>query len=142
MSDPGVYLEKISAAFDPVFMFGCNSADSAKGEFYNPDHAKDLEQVREIAADAREWIKTHLAMPTRPQTVMWRLLYRHTQWVEGIAEAFCLLCLGDNDGYLEKLQEFVTEFGVHDFETERYFDLGLAANSLISLKRLPAVELL
>ena len=136
------YLEKISAAFNHKYMNAEMSTDPSKGRFYNPGHLASLRSVKKIAQEGRELAKAHFAMPTRPQTVMWRLLYRHTQWVEGIAEAFCLLCLGDNDGYLEKLTDFITKFGVHDFETERYFDLGLAANSLLSLKRLPAVELL
>lgn len=136
------YLDKMSQAFDHAYMCGDKSADLHKGRFYNPDHLKDLRSVKALADQGKALAKAHFAMPTRPQTVTWRLLYRHAQWCEGIAEALCLLCLGDNDGYNTKLRAFITEFGVHDFETERYFDLGLAANSLISLRILPAVEVL
>jgi hypothetical protein len=68
------------------------------------------------------------------------ILYRHAQWCEGIAEAFKLLCVGDNEGFDKTLREFILDFGQHEFEFERYFDLGLAAHSLTSLKVLPAVE--
>ena len=136
------YLEKMSAAFDHKYMCGEKSADLAKGRFYNPDHLQNLRSVRQIAAEGKELAKAHFAMPTRPQTVCWRLLYRHAQWCEGIAAALSQLCLGDNDGYVETLNNFVKDFGIHDYEMERYFDMGLAINSFVSLKRLPAIELL
>ena len=136
------YLEKMSAAFNHKYMCGEMSADLSKGQFYNPDHLQSLRSVKEIAAAGKALAKAHFAMPTRPQTVTWRLLYRHAQWCEGIANALSLLCLGDNDGYTETLHNFFDEFGSVDFETEKYFDFGLAANSFISLKRLPAIELL
>ena len=134
------YLEKVSAAFDHKYMSGENSADRRKGKFYNPDHIRDLETVKDIAAAGKELALAHFVMPTRPQTVSWRLLYRHAQWVEGVAEAMCKLCLGDNEGYHTALQAFINEFGKHDYEMERYFDLGMAAHSLTDLKCLPEIE--
>ena len=134
------YLDAMSAAFDHKYMNAERSADRTKGNFYNPDHVKDLNKVKDIAAAGKELAKAHFVMPTRPQTVTWRLLYRHAQWCEGIAEAFKLLCVGDNEGFDKTLREFILDFGQHEFEFERYFDLGLAAHSLTSLKVLPDVE--
>ena len=136
------YLEKISAAFDHAYMCGERCVDPERGELYNPEHVKDLEEVREITASARELIKTHLAMPTRPQTVCWRLLLRHTQWCERLAEVFIEKCKGHNKYALELLYRFAEEFGKYDVEMERYFDFGLAMNSMENiLKKRPKIEL-
>ena len=135
------YLEKITAAFDHSFMCGEKSADLSKGEFYNPEHAKDLEQVKEITAEAREFIKTHLAMPTRPQTVSWRLLLRHTEYCERFAEILIEVCKGHKKYAMEMLQKFFEDFGKYEFEMERYLDFGLAFDSLYYVvKNIPKVE--
>lgn len=136
------YLENISAAFDHAYMCGERSADAAKGELYNPEHAKDLEKVRQYAADIRQLVDTHLAMPTRPQTVCWRLLRRHAQWCEGLAEVFMEKCKGNNEEANQLFDRFVKDFGQHDFELERYFDFGLAVKSLENILKLrPKIEL-
>lgn len=136
------YLEQISAAFDHAYMCGERGADPARGELYNPEHARDLEQVREFTAEIREVIKTHMAMPTRPQTVCWRLLLRHTQWCDGLAEVFIAKCKGHNKYALELFEQFVEDFGQYDYELERYFDFGLAVGSLQNiLKKRPKIEL-
>ena len=135
------YLEQITKAFDPVFMFGADSADLSRGEFYNPDHAKDLEEVKEITAGAREFIKTHLAMPTRPQTVCWRLLLLHTEWCERFAEILIEVCKGHSKHAMELFNKFRLDLGKHDVETERYFDMGLAFDSLYYVvKNIPKME--
>ena len=135
------YLEKITAAFDHSFMCGEKSADLSKGEFYNPDHVKNLEEVKEITAEAREFIKTHLAMPTRPQTVSWRLLLRHTEYCERFAEILMEVCLGHKKYAMEMLQKFFEDFGKYEFEMERYLDFGLAFDSLYYVvKNIPKVE--
>ena len=135
------YLQKITDAFDPVFMFGRDSADYTKGEFYNPEHTKNLEQVKEITAEAKEFIKTHLAMPTRPQTVCWRLLLLHTEWCERFAQVLIEVCKGHKKHAMEMYEQFRLDLGKHDIETERYFDMGLAFDSLYYVvKNVPKME--
>lgn len=136
------YLEKISAAFDHAYMCGERSADPARGDMYNPAHAKDLEKVKEITAEARELIMTHLAMPTRPQTVCWRLLLRHTEWCDRLAEVFIEKCKGNNEESLALFERLIEDYGKYDVELERYFDFGLAVQSLQNvLKKRPQIEL-
>jgi hypothetical protein len=127
------YLEKMSAAFDHNYMCGQRSADPEKGDFYNPDHVKSLEQVREIAAEGREFIKTHLAMPTRPQTVSWRLLMHHTEWCEGFAQVMIEKCQGHDEYAMELFVKFMEEFGKREVQIEDYFDFGMAYIGLINV---------
>jgi hypothetical protein len=137
------YLDKMSAAFDHAYMCGQRSADPKEGLFYNPEHAKSLAMVHEIAADGRELIAKHMNMPTRAQTVSWRLLLRHTQWCEGLAEVMIEKCQGRDKYAMELLRNFFDEFGKYDYELERYFDFELAAISMLGIVRKvrPKIEL-
>jgi hypothetical protein len=137
------YLDKMSAAFDHAYMCGQRSADPAEGQFYNPEHAKSLAEVREIAAAGRELIQGHMNMPTRPQTVSWRLLLRHTEWCERLAEVMIEKCKGHDKYAMELLLQMFDDFGKYDYELERYFDFELAAASLqgIVKKVRPKIEL-
>ena len=137
------YLEKVSAAFDHAYMCGQRSVDPKQGQFYNPDHAKSLADVKEIAAEGRELIKSHMNMPTRAQTVSWRLLLRHTEWCERLAEVFIEKCQGRDKYAMELLLQLFDDFGKYDYELERYFDFELAAISMLGIVRKvrPKIEL-
>ena len=136
------YLEKMSDAFDHAYMCGVKSADPAKGPFYNPAHAESLATVKEIAAEGRELAKAHMAMPTRPQTVTWRLLLRHAEYCERLSEVMTAKCKGHTKYAKELLQQLLLDFGKYDYELERYFDFGLAADSLKNLiGTMPKIEL-
>ena len=124
------YLTRISELFDFAFMEGERSVDPAKGPHYNPEHAKQLEQVKEAAAEGRALAKAHLAMPTRPQTVSMRLLLRHTEYCEKLAEIYIQKALGNNEEAAKLWEDFCDSFGTYEFELERYFDHCLAMTSL------------
>lgn len=137
-----IYLENISAAFDHAYMCGERYTDATRGELYNPEHAKNLEKVKVFTAEIRELVKTHLVMPTRAQTVCWRLLLRHAEWCENLAEVFIEKCQGHDDEAVALFEQFTKDFGKYDFELERYFDFGLAVKSLENiLKMRPKIEL-
>lgn len=136
------YLEKISEAFDHAYLCGERCADPARGELYNPAHAEKLEKVRGLTAGIRQLAQTHMAMPTRAQTVSWRLLLRHAEWCEKLAEVFLEKCRGNDQKALALFDSFVKDFGRYDLELERYFDFGLAVKSLENiLKKRPRIEL-
>ena len=136
------YLQKITNAFEHTYMCGKRSADPDRGEHYNPEHVADLERVKEITAQMREQLKSRMAMPTRPQTVCWRLLLRHTQWCDQLAEVFIAKCKGYNKYARELFDAFAADFGKYDFEMERYFDFGLAVSSLLNIiNKRPKIEL-
>ena len=135
------YLDKITEAFDHSFMCGEKSKDLSKGEFYNPEQAQKLVDIKEYAAEMRESIATHMEMPTRPQTVSWRLLLRHTEYVEGFADILTEVCLGHRKYAMEMFKKFCADFGKYDFEIERYLDMELALESIYYVVRnIPKVE--
>ena len=136
------YLDNITKAFDHDFMCCTKSVDIKKGHFYNPEHVNSLANVKELAADMRSVIQTHLSMPTRPQSLAWRVLLRHTVYCEGLAEVLIEKCQGRTNHALELFEEFKQGFGAYELELDRFLDYGLCMQSLYMMtKILPEVEL-
>lgn len=69
-------------------------------------------------------------MPTRPQTVSMRLLYRHAEYCERLADLTIQQALGNKDAAMKQFEIFCDEFGRYEWELERYYDHGLAMQSI------------
>jgi len=136
------YLEDITAAFDPLFMNGERCDDPTKGSMYCPEHAASLASVKTLTAKMREVIAEHKNLPTRPQSNAWRILLRHTEYCDGLADVFTEKALGHNEEAWEMLQKFYEEFGKYDLELERWFDFGLWAVTMKkTVLKKPEIEL-
>lgn len=132
------YMEKITELFDHRYMTGEMSADPKRGKLYNPQRLEALTEVKTVAENMRQVALAHSMMPTRPQTVGWRLLLRHTEFCEGLAAVLAEKCQGNDALADQMLLEFYKSFGRHDFELERYLDFGVCANSIKRLFAPPA----
>ena len=86
---------------------------------------KVLEQVFELAAVARSLAKKNFETPVRVQVLAWRLLERHAEFCEGLADVLIYKCRGYDKLALEKMDAFIASFGRHDYELERWCDFGL-----------------
>ncbi len=126
------YLTHVGEAFDFAFLEGERSLKPDYSKFYNPAMTEKFAQVPELAALGRSLAKAHMSMPTRPQTVSWRLLLRHTEYIEGLAKAWYEKCQGNAHTALELARAFTASFGKYEFEIERYFDHMLAMRTLLS----------
>ena len=135
------YMQAMSEAFGEKYMAGEDSTDLEKGTHYNPTRAEKLEYVYELAANARALAKKHKSMPTRPQTVAYRLLDRHAEYCERLADVFIAKCQGYDKLAVEKMRQFIADFGKHEYELERYLDWGLAARTLaVVANQMPKIE--
>ena len=119
------YLDGISEAFGEKWMNGEDSADPEMGQCYNPAHVQSLMKVRELAATARALAASHPTMPTRPQTVCYRLLKYHADISERQAEIFIEKCQGNENTAQELLQKFIKDYGYLDQLLERYLEFGM-----------------
>ncbi|MBO5868701.1 MAG: DUF4838 domain-containing protein [Oscillospiraceae bacterium] len=136
------YLDDITAAFGPKFMNGEQCDDPAKGSMYCPAQAESLASVKTLTAQMREVIAAHKQLPTRPQSNAWRILLRHTEYCDGMADVYTEKALGNNEKAWEMLQEFYDEFGKYDLELERWFDFGLWAVTMKkTVLKKPEIEL-
>jgi len=130
------YFRAITKAFDFQYVQGEKSADPGMGALYNPDMAEPLSYVKELSAEMRDLVKTHMSIPCRPQSTAWRMLLLHAEYCEGLAEVFGEKCIGHNKHAIEMFFRFFEEFGAeHEYELDRLCDLPLAAWSLETLIR-------
>jgi len=127
------YLDQITEAFDHRYMTGELSLDESKGLLYNPQRLEPLSRVRELTEKMRAVIADHMMMPTRPQSVAWRILLRHTEYCDGLAEVMMEKCQGHDAAADARAKQLWKDFGRHDYELERWFDFGLCANSITGL---------
>ena len=119
-------LTRMSTVFDFAYMEGEKSVNPKVSAFYDPEKAKALTAVAELAAEERELVKKHLVMPVRPQTVSWRMLGLHAQFCEKLAQIMIAKAEGHNFEALTLAQEFYHELGARELEFEPYYDHCLA----------------
>ena len=132
------YFSKMSAAFDWAYMEGEKSLNKDISKHYNPLVAPKFLAVPEIAAEGRALAKKHLTMPTRPQTISWRLLLLHTEFCKKYAAIMYEKARGFNNTAYDMAQEFYDELGKHEVAIERYFDHAFFCSYLNSiLKKRP-----
>ncbi len=123
-------LSRISRAFDFAFLEGEKTKDSRFSLYYDPEKAKSFEVIKELAAEEKALVAKHLTMPTRPQTVSWRLLGYHVEYITLFAEVVTAKAKGHNFRTVELLKKFKKEFGKYEIEIERYYDHGNTCASL------------
>ena len=130
-------LNKISDAFDFDYMEGEHSRNPAISDFYDPERVPRLKSLFELAAFERNLAQKHLVMEYRPQTVSWRLLLRHAEYVEKWAQIMVEKAEGNNFKAVELAKAFCDKFGKYELEMERYYDHSLACRVLEHITRKP-----
>ncbi len=130
-------LKKISKTFDFAYMEGECSKNPAVSSFYAPERVPQLKTLFELAAMERSLANKHLVMEYRPQTVSWRLLLRHAEYVEKWAQIMIEKAEGNNFKAVELSTAFCADFGKYELEMERYYDHSLACRVLEHITRKP-----
>ena len=130
-------LKAISDAFDFAYMEGERSTNKNISDFYDPERVPQLEKLYELAARERAMANKHLNMPSRPQTVSWRLLLRHAEYCEHFAGILLAKAKGHNYKAVALAKEFFDSFGKYELEIERYYDHALACRVLEHITRRP-----
>ena len=104
--------------------------DAAHSSYYAPSRVSRLSGIFELAAKERALANTHLNMPYRPQTVSWRLLLRHAEYIEKWARMLVEKAQGNDYRSAELSKAFCDDFGRYELEMERYYDHSLACQVL------------
>ena len=114
------YLERLGEAMPYRIL------DLQRGEGHhtivNEENVKQLLLVKDIVKDGRRLIKEHYNSDTRVTTVAVRLLEKHAEYCERIAEAVIERAKGNIEEALSLLDKFRIEFGKYEPEIEEYFD--------------------
>ncbi len=119
-------LTQITNAFDFAYMEGEKSKNRTISAYYDPDRVPQLQAIHDLCAQERKLVSTHMNMPTRPQTVSWRLLLRHAEYCDLWADILIAKAQGHNFRAQELAKEFTCIFGKYEIEIERYYDHSLA----------------
>ena len=123
-------LEKISELFDFAYMEGELSSDKKRGKFYNPAHAEQLKQIKEVTAEERALAHANSSLPVRVQTVSMRLLLRHADYCDMLADIMTAKAMGNDAKAYELWESMCHDFGRFELEIERYYDHALAMHSI------------
>lgn len=130
-------LEQIGTTFDFAYMEGECSKDNSISSYYDPERATKIDTVPALCARLRALASEHLNMPTRPETVSWRLLLRHAEYCELWSVIIREKALGNDIKAAKLAKEFCHTFGKYELEMERYYDHGLACRALEHVTRTP-----
>ena len=123
-------MKAISKAFDFAYMEGIRSVNPNISKYYDPERAPRLDAVHDLASQTRHLASKHPNMPTRPQTISWRLLALYADFCDMWADIMKAKALGHNFKAKELAKQFYGDFGKHEVAIERYYDHGLATRVL------------
>jgi hypothetical protein len=99
-------------------------------DFYNTDAIPGIKKVPSITEKYRPFVKEHLNMPYRAQTVAFRILDKYLDYCDGISEALALKA-DEKDLEAQSLfKEFMSEFGKYELQFERYYDQQMCYSAL------------
>ena len=129
------YMENIRDAFEFRFMEGEGSKDVEISNYYDPTKEAGLRKVEEYTRKCREMVKEHPVHDTRPRTVSWQLLEKHTEFCDGLAEFMIEKCQGHEELAEEIAEAFFDRFGKYEVEIERYYDHFMAKKSLSRISK-------
>ncbi|MBQ8408317.1 MAG: DUF4838 domain-containing protein [Clostridia bacterium] len=127
------YLTEITEAFDPDYMMG----KPGQNGFYSPENLPKLRKVKEITAKYAPIFEENRIMPHRAQTVSMRLLKRHMEFCNGLAEVLLLKAAGNDSEAKEAFVKFFSSFGKYEYELATYFDQYMCFASLERLVNKP-----
>ena len=112
--------------------------DEKRAMITRPEYTERLSRVREITTRGRELIRTHYNSDARVQTVSVRLLERHAELCDMLADALIERTRDNLAEALELFHKARVEFGKYEREIERYFDHFLCFDSLRTIFNAPA----
>jgi len=135
-------LEQLSDGFDFGYMEGECSKDESVSPYYDPERLDKLSSIEGLCNQELALADQHLNMPTRPQTVSWRLLRYHAEYCRLWAEILKQKALGNNEEAKALVKAFGDDFGRYELELERYYDHSLACRVLEHVTRKTQVIIL
>ena len=126
------YLEQITKAFDMQYLM-TRAVAHGNVSFYRPDHVASLQSVHEITAAIAPVLEAHKNMPYRAQTVAVRLLQKHLEYCNGLADMWVLKAQGKDQEAIAAYQAFLESFGRYEVEIQTYFDQKMFHSSMSRL---------
>ena len=118
------FLEKLNYLMDYKFISGERSINEKVGPYFNPEMGERLRGVAPLIEEFRPFVEEHKNMPYRAQTVAFRLLRYFLEYAEGYANFMILKAFGAAKEARALCNQFMDDFGKHELDIERYFDIS------------------
>ena len=115
------YFARINEAL-PYDVFSRDAANKKEKAYYDPARAEKIERIREITKEGRALIEKHLDYPERARTVAVRLLLRHADLCDMIADFMAAKTRGENEKATELYNHARITFGKTYRDIHTYFD--------------------
>ena len=126
------YLGKLSEAM-PFRMLTLGRFPDRHHEIVSEKYVKLLSGVPEIVKEGRELIEANYNSDVRVRTVSVRLLEKHAEYCEGLAEVLTERAKGNLDLAMEKYNELRVRFGKNEAEMETNYDHVIYFSAMKSL---------
>jgi len=124
------YLDRLGEDFDYEYLEGRKSGDPERSQYYAPAHAKNLLRAKEITKEGRKLIKEHYNSDYRVRTVSVRLLEKHADFADMLADALIPKTQGNDDEADVLYAKMADEFGKEEAAIQICYDHGLAFYAL------------
>ncbi len=124
------FLANISKYADFGYLNGKKFLNVGKGAYYNPELVSDFKRAIECVVEFEGFVKAHMNMPYRVQTVSYRILYRFLEYAKSLLEAMILKADGKEREALDVYNAFLNSFGSYELELELYYDQYMMSQSL------------
>ena len=124
------YLDRLGEAFDYVYLEGRKSGDPERSQYYSLEHVENLLKAKEITNEGRELIKEHYNSDYRIRTVSVRLLEKHADFADLLADALIPKAQGNDDEADVLYAKMAREFGKEEAAIQTCYDHGLAFYAL------------
>ena len=125
------YLKELGNAIGFAYLEGEESADKARGIYYNPARAELLKSVPEIIEKGRAIIEANNKFPIRIRTASVRLLAFHAEYAKRMAKALAPKA----DGFDAEATEVITS-EVIPFMKEKYLDTEVCFDTDMCIQEL------
>jgi len=120
----------LGKAVDFRYLNGALSSDYSVGAFYNPSLVPSFREALKLVKEFVPFVREHMNMPYRVQTVSYRMLLRYTEYCEMLINTMILKASGLNEESKASFNNFLLNFGKYELELERYFDQYMMSHSL------------
>ena len=134
------YLKKLSEAM-PFSILTLGRYGERHNSLIDDQKARLFSAVKDIVKEGQDLIKSHYNSDVRVQTVTMRLLEKHAEYCEGLAEVLVERAKGNVKVAKELFDEFRIKFGRHESEIERYFDHALYFSTMEKLIDEPQTDM-
>lgn len=116
------YLEELKSLIRYNYLYGKESADTGKGDYYNPEMVGNAEKAQKLINDFIPVIEANLIQPQRASAVAWQILELSTVHAAKISLMVKYLAVGDAENAAKELKDLNSEMSKREIYFERYYD--------------------